>query len=182
MAASNYYARAKQLFQQCASIKEKGFVVEVWGKGADHNELLQIKKPSWRVNETAGESIGYKGIEVHYESCRPGHWVLHCELWPRLGKKEKAQVAGVAKLIERKGEITRFIRNRGREAGWEEALGAHLRRTRKDPSDPSSLIVYTFDLGLTTEHSPEMMVDKSIRVVEATAPIIDHILMETSRI
>jgi hypothetical protein len=181
MTVSPYYMRAQTLFEGESVIRKGGFGVEVWGKGADHNDLLQIKKPTWRILATDGAPVGCEGIEVHFESCRPGHWVLHCELFPRLGKKAKAQVTGVPELLELKGEVTRLIRDLGREMEWEKSYGAHLRRARENPADPSSLIVYTFDLGLPDEHSPEQFVNKVVPIIEATSPAIDDIVMEMPR-
>jgi len=176
-----YYTLARSLLEGAPVIRQGGFVVEVWGSGPDHKDLLQVKKPIWRVMTPDGAAIGYKGIEVHYESCRPGHFVLHCELFPRLGKKEKAQVMGATALLELKGRITRQIRKLGCDSGWERIHGAHLKRIRGDPADPSSLIVYTFDLGLPEGHSPEQFVSKALPIIEATASTIEGVLIEAPR-
>jgi hypothetical protein len=176
-----YYPKAKELFERSPILAKHGFgtgSVETWGKGADFNDLLQIKKPSWRLLATDGERIGYKGVEVHWESCRPGHWVLHCELWPRLGKKEKEAVKSIDDLLTLKGGLTELLRERGKAAGWESELGAHLLRARSDSKDPSSLIVYTFELGLAAGHSAETFVERALRVVDRATPTIDDIVIE----
>ncbi len=180
MADDSYHGRALVAFQNEPAIARSAFEVEKWGKGADHRDLLQVKKPAWRLLTTDALLIGYEGIEVHYESCRPGHWVLHCELWPRQGKREKDQVFAFTELLNLKGEITRLIRELGQEAGWERTLGAHLKRARADPSHPSSLIVYTFDLGLPVEHEPEALVEKALKVISMTEHVIDAVLIESA--
>lgn len=162
-------------------LSELGFppeLVEVWGKGADFNDLLQVKKPTWRTPATDGETIGYRGIEVHYEACRPGHWVIHCELWPRQGKSSKAAAHRLDDLLKLKGFITEGIRTLGAELGWPERLGAHLKRLRGNPTDPSSLIVYTFDLPESTRDSPEEFVQHIVPIVVETAPTIDEVMHE----
>lgn len=178
----SYFATAQTLFQSALALAEAGYApedVEVWGKGADHNELLQIKKPSWRVHAYDGEPIGYQAVEVHWESCRPGHWVLHCELWPRQSKALKAEARSprYAELLDLKAGITQLIRDEGREAGWPSTHGAHLKRTREDCRDPSSLIVWTFDLGLPADHTPKDLVAKVLPVIVATTPIIDNVVI-----
>jgi len=87
----------------------------------------------------------------------------------------------VPAILEVKGEITRMIREVGRETGWERSHGAHLRRARENPADPSSLIVYTFDLGLTEDHSPEQFVHKVVPIIAATTPTIDNIVTQMKR-
>jgi hypothetical protein len=77
-----------------------------------------------------------------------------------------------------KGGVTQLIRERGSEEGWERTLGAHLDRVRPDSSHPSSLIVFTFELSLQREHTPEQFVEKVLPIIGATAPVIDEIMIE----
>lgn len=176
MAETTYFAQVSALLRQAPLIKANGFVVEVWGKGADHSELLQVKKTAWRVQAAGGDSSGHQGAEVHYEASRPGHWVLHCELWLRLSKKEKERALDRNGLLDLKGGMTQEIRERGREENWAQAYGANLKRAREDARHPSSLIVYTFALGLPEKHTPERFVEKVLRVIEGTAAGIDEIV------
>lgn len=181
----NYFAQVQARLSSSAQLSAAGFEpqgVEVWGKGADRNPLLQVKKPSWRLECVDGLALGYRGIEVHWESCRPGHWVLHCELWPRQGKDAKGRVLGprYESLLELKGDITRLIREEGEREGWASSLGAHLKRARDDARDPSSLIAYTFELGLNPEHTPADFVSRVLPIVAAASPVVDEILVDTA--
>jgi hypothetical protein len=78
-----------------------------YGKGADHQDLMQITRTNdWMIHAVDAEDFGYKGVWVHYESCRPGHWCIHCELFPRLSPREKAAVRSCDDLLDLKAEIT----------------------------------------------------------------------------
>lgn len=179
----SYFATAQTHFRAAPALSQFGYApegVEVWGKGADHNDLLQIKKPSWRVLATDGRTIGYQGVEVHWESCRPGHWVLHCELWPRQGKAQKSAALSprYAELLDLKAGITQLIREEGHAADWPSTHGAHLKRAREDCRDPSSLIVWTFELGLPADHTPAQFVAKVLPIIAACSPVVDHVVSE----
>jgi hypothetical protein len=176
-----FFALAQKLFQSAPALRAAGFEpsqVEVYGKGADFSALLQIKKPSWRLFARDGEPIGYQAVEVHWESCRPGHWVLHCELWPRQAKarKDDARAPRFVELLSLKREITQMLRDEGQRLGWPESLQAHLKRARADAGDPSSLIVWTFDLGTEAKDDTALFVDRALRVLSTVSPEIDDII------
>jgi hypothetical protein len=180
--ASGYFNRVQSLLKASPKLAELGFpaeMVEVWGKGADHNDLLQVKKPSWRIHADDGLSLGYEGIEVHCEACRRGHWVIHCELWPRRDKAAKVAAHRFPDLLALNGGITTGIRELGASLGWPVDHGAHTNRARADPSDPSSLIVYTFELGLPQSHHPEQFIERIVPTIGATAPTIDEVMQDS---
>jgi hypothetical protein len=164
------------------SYSRLGFLPEelaVYDKGADHNPLMQIGRttsdPGWRVWAEEGEHAGYEGVWFHFESCRPGHLVLHCEFCRRQGKMSKDAIRKTPPMLELKRGLTEEVRRFGKELGWPEKLGAHLKRAREDSGDPSSLIVWTFDLGLDQDCAPEQFVQRAMPVIEAVTPVIDTV-------
>lgn len=182
--AQDYFAQVQTRLASSAALAAAGFEsqgVELWDKGADHNPLLQVKKPSWRLECVDGTALGYRGIEVHWEACRPGHWVLHCELWPRQGKDAKGRVLGprYESLLQLKAGITDLLREGGERDEWASRLGAHLKRARSDARHPSSLIVYTFELALERAHTPEQFVARVLPIVSTVSPVVDEVLVES---
>jgi len=173
-----FYEQVTALLRSNPTVLRLGFDpqldIQWYGKGADHHDLLQITRThQWMIPAIDAEAIGYKGVWVHYESCRPGHWCIHCELFPRLSKDAKARVTGYHDLLDLKKVITEKLRMLGEEDDWPRRFGAHLRRARRDAADPSSLIVWTFDIGLDKDCSPAAFVSAIVPVIEGTVPMID---------
>lgn len=173
-----FYEQAAQLLRRHPVILGLGFDpakdINWYGKGADHKDLLQLaKEQRWMIPAVDAEELGYQGVWVHWESCRPGHWVIHCELYPRLSKQAKAKARNYEDLLELKKVITEELRTFGEDDDWPGRFGAHLKRARRDPADPSSLIVWTFDLGLDESCTPEEFVDAIIPIIEGVTPTID---------
>lgn len=72
--------------------------------------------------------------------------------------------------------MTELLLQEGQREKWEEQIGAHRRYARKiDFGDPSSLMVWRFDVGLDKDCTPREFVGAILPTVKAAAPTIDGI-------
>lgn len=101
-----------------------------------------------------------------------------------LSKQQKAAVRNYDDLLELKATITTSIRELGETDGWPGRFGAHMKRAQEgdpreqDPREPSSLIVWTFDIGRDKSCSPAAFTLEITLVIEGTAPLIDEFLVQ----
>jgi hypothetical protein len=182
---TGFYADVVAALRADAMMRRLGFQhddIEWYGKGADHRDLMQVTRTDgWMIPADDASEIGYQGVWVHYESCRPGHWCIHCELYPRLSPRQKAMARNYDDLLDLKKEITDQIRQFGDEHDWPGRFGAHLKRARMDTRDPSSLIVWTFDLGLNERCTAAEFTQRVLPVIEGTAQVMDEFLIPLAR-
>lgn len=152
------------------------------GKADNHRSLMVVRRPQWRVPCTDGRTEGLEGVEVHYESRRPGDWRIDCELAPRLQNPSRHSRTLVDRMLDLKEFFTRHLREIAEDEDWSGKFGAHTKRAPKDPRDPSSLMVVAFDTGLGGRCTPEQFVAVAERIIDGTAPFIDEIVTdETAR-
>jgi hypothetical protein len=184
-----WFEQAAALIRSSPAYARLGFhpdELQVYDKGADHNPLMQLGRttadPGWRVFAQEGEPAGYEGVWFHFESSRPGHLVLHCEFCKRQGKASKDAVRQIPSMLELKRGLTEEVRRVGTEDRWPQRLGAHLKRTRDDAGDPSSLIVWTFDLGLDADCSPQSYADRAMNVLAIVTPVLGQLTDHAPRI
>lgn len=152
------------------------------GKADNHRSLMVARRRQWRVPCTDGRAEGLEGVEVHYESRRPGDWRIDCELAPRIQNPSRHSSELVKSMLDLKAFFTEELRKIARDEGWDELFGAHTRRAMKDPRDPSSLMVVAFDTGLGERCTPEQFVAVVEPIIDATAPFIDELVTDRASI
>lgn len=175
----DFMERACQLLRQsevCRKHDIPAHRITAHGKADNHYSLMVVRREEWRVACTDGEPEGLEGVEVHYESRRPGDWRIDCELAPRLRNPSAHSAKLVAEMLELKALFTNEIRRVAAEEGWDERFHSHTRRARPDPADPSSLMVLAFDTGLDVSCSPEEFVQRVSPIIDASAPVIHEIV------
>ncbi|MBS0189813.1 MAG: hypothetical protein JSR52_01555 [Planctomycetes bacterium] len=148
------------------------------GKADNHHSLMVVRREEWRVPCTDAESEKLEGVEVHYESRRPGDWRIDCELAPRLRNPSSHSSKLVKDMLELKALFTNELRRIAAEEQWEKRFGAHTKRARPDPADPSSLMVLTFETGLPSDCTPDSFVNAVLPIIDATAPFINGALLD----
>lgn len=148
------------------------------GRADNHHSLMVVRREQWRVPCTDAQADRLEGVEVHYESRRPGDWRIDCELAPRLTNPSNHSAALVSEMLDLKAFFTNEIRRIAKDEDWASRFGAHTRRARPDPRDPSSLMVLTFDTGLEPSCTPEEFVRVVLSIIDATAPFIDQLVTD----
>lgn len=148
------------------------------GKADNHRSLMLARRRQWLVPCSDGHAEGLKGVEVHYESRKPGDWRIDCELSPRLQNPSKHTRELVDRMLDLKEFLTRQLRTIADDEDWSGKFGAHTKRAPKDPRDPSSLMVVAFDTGLGERCTPEQFVAVAERIIDGTAPFIDEVVTD----
>jgi hypothetical protein len=145
----------------------------VYDRGADYQGLMQVLPDKWIVPKEVPE-LNYKGVSVHWEVERPGYLVLHCEPFPRRGKKKDHDPQLVAELVDLKARLTEELwkafasNSRGPQA-------FDRKRVRKF-DDISGNKVLGFDLELAKNHLPEEAVPILKDLLVHYSPVIDRVL------
>lgn len=147
------------------------------GKADNHRSLMVVRREQWRVPCVDGRAEGLEGVEVHYESRKPGDWRIDCELAPRLRNPSKHSADLVTTMLDLKAFFTLEIRRFAEEGSWGSRFGADT-RSRLDPRDPSSLMVLKFRTGLNESCTPEEFIRVVLPIIDATAPIIDQLVTD----
>jgi hypothetical protein len=175
----NYYEHVVRALRSAPSIRALGFRdgetdIRWYGKGADHHDLMVMTKPSWTIPTRAGRLEGYDGVNVHFESRCYGSFQVDCELTPRLGSEAKKNQASIAPLLHIKAAVTEQLR----ELLLRELHPFHVntKRVRKDPTDPASLKVVGFELGLPTGHTPQQFVSSIQPIILAASPLVEQVI------
>lgn len=157
------------------SIRVAPDAFKAYPRGEDRQGLFQILPARWIVSEPVPE-IGYEGITVHWEIERPGYLVLHCEPYPRIGKKNERDPDVIAALRNLKAKITLRLR---------EAFAADPKDSNEFDTDLvrqlnnfSGNKVLGFDLGLPESHQPEDVTVPMAALVRYYSPIVDSVMAE----
>jgi hypothetical protein len=175
--AAPYYQAVVETLRRSPALVRLGFRQEDinwYGKGRDRHDLMVISQLHWTIRRQEGERAGYEGVNVHFESRRPGALQLDCELTPRLQSEAKADQQVIAPLLAIKGQVTGALRTRLVSAL--QGFGANIDRVCKDPALPRSLKVLGFELGLPQRHGPDELVNRIAPLIETASPMIDEVL------
>lgn len=178
MEHDNYMSRLCELLCE-AGVPERIRVdreaFKAYPSGADFNGLMQILPQRWIVSEPVPD-IGYKGITVHWELERPGYLVLHCEPYPRIGKKKDHHPDSVAGLRTLKDRITQKLRKAFVQVPQVTQVFDLDRIRRSD--DFSGNKVLGFDLGLPQSHRPEEAIPVLENLLTYYTSVIDASMAE----
>jgi serine/threonine protein kinase len=145
----------------------------VYEKGADYQGLMQVLPDKWIVPKEVSE-LNYKGVSIHWEVERPGYLVLHCEPFPRVGKKKNHDPQLVTGLLKLKARLTEELR----KAFADDVRGPQAFDTKhvRKLDDISGNKVLGFDLRLAKNHRPEEAVPVLTDLLVHYSPVIDRVL------
>lgn len=176
----SYFEQVVELLRSEPVMQRHGFPpehIQSHGKGDNHSAIMKITHPIWRLLTEEGREAGYEGVDVHFEARNPGSFQIDCELHPRNQSESKADQRVIRPLLELKGEITQLLREQIGPADLDR-FGANMKHCRRDPTDPSSLKVMGFELGLPAAHSPEQYARKILPIIDAASPMVTQIMSD----